>query len=337
MLVKEATVAGARQERCAEVLGLDVRTLQRWRRSQTGGDARCGPRSEPANKLSDDERAQVLEIANSPRYRDLSPKQIVPLLAGKGRYVASESSFYRILRKQRQLGHRSAMRPASCRRPLELLAEGPNEVWSWDITYLRSTLAGRFYYLYLILDVWSRKITGWEVHENESMELSADLARHACEAESVASNSLTLHADNGGPMKGATMLVTLQRLGVTPSFSRPASSNDNPFSESLFRTLKYRPEYPHRPFESIEEARAWVERFVAWYNGEHLHSAIAYVTPAQRHEGRDEKILEQRRHTYELARQRNPNRWTGATRAWARVEHVRLNPERRPEHERSAA
>ena len=330
-------VAGARQKRCAEVLGLDVRTLQRWKRNETGEDARRGPRSEPANKLSADERAQVLEIANSPRYRDLSPKQIVPLLAGEGRYVASESSFYRILRKQRQLGHRSAMRPASCRRPLELLAEGPNEVWSWDITYLRSTLAGCFFYLYLILDVWSRKITGWEVHENESMELSADLIRRACDAENVASRSLTLHADNGGPMKGATMLVTLQRLGVTPSFSRPASSNDNPFSESLFRTLKYRPEYPHRPFESIADARAWVERFVAWYNGEHLHSAIAYVTPSQRHEGRDEEILEQRRRTYEMACRRNPNRWTGATRSWNRIERVRLNPEREPEHEQRAA
>lgn len=329
--------AGARQKRCCEVIGLDERTLQRWRRNQTGEDGRRGPKSEPANKLSAEERAQVLEIANSPQYRDLSPKQIVPLLANEGRYVASESSFYRVLREERQLGHRGATLPASHRRPAELSAEGANEVWSWDITYLRSTLAGWFYYLYLIVDVWSRKIVGWEVYETESMELSAQLIRRACEAENVGYQSLTLHADNGGPMKGATMLVTLQRLGVTPSFSRPACSNDNPFSESLFRTLKYRPEYPHRPFESIEEARAWVKRFVAWYNDEHLHSAIGYVTPSQRHEGTDEEILEQRRRTYEMARRRNPNRWTGETRSWERIKRIRLNPEREPNREQWAA
>ncbi len=329
--------AGARQSRCCEVLSLNARTLQRWRRSKDGSDGRRGPTSEPANKLSRQERNTILEIAGAPQYRDLSPKQIVPLLANQGCYVGSESSFYRVLREAGQAGHRAATRPATHRRPTELSADGPNQVWSWDITYLRSSVAGRFYYLYLIVDVWSRKITGWQVHENESMELSSELIRRACEAEDIGYRSLTLHADNGGPMKGATMLVTLQRLGVTPSFSRPASSNDNPFSESLFRTLKYRPEYPHRPFESIEEARQWVESFVAWYNGAHLHSAIGYVTPSQRHEGADEEILKQRRRTYETARRRNPNRWTGATRGWERIEQVRLNPEREPEREQRAA
>jgi len=326
-LVEKAQAAGARQARCCEVVGVDVRTLQRWRRSETGQDERRGPASEPVNKLSDVERKRIVEIANSRKYRNLSPKQIVPLLADEGEYVGSESSFYRVLGELGQTGHRSATKPASNKRPRELTATGPNQVWSWDITYLPSAVAGVFFYLYLIVDVWSRKIVGWEIHETESMEVSAELIKRVCEAEDVARWSLALHSDNGGPMKGATMVTTLQRLGVVASFSRPATSNDNPYSESLFRTLKYRPEYPHRRFGSLANAREWVVKFVAWYNGQHLHSGITYVTPQQRHDGEDEAILERRRQTYAAARQRNPDRWTSKTRNWDRVACVRLNPE----------
>ena len=336
-LVDEAMRAGARQSRCCEVIGLDVRTLQRWRRSETGEDERRGPLSEPANKLSPQEREEMLKIANSPKYRDLSPKQFVPLLADEGLYLASEASYYRLMRQEQQMNHRAATQVPSKVRPRELEATGPNQVWSWDITYLRSAVAGIYYYLYLIVDVWSRKIVGWEIAEEQSMEISAALIQRVCEAENVPRRTLALHADNGGPMKGATMLVTLQHLGIVPSFSRPSCSNDNPYSESLFRTLKYRPEYPHRPFESIEHAAEWIESFVAWYNGEHLHSGITYVTPSQRHEGEDRAILEHRQQVYEEARQRHPNRWAGKTRNWEREERVRLNPEPGAGQERAAA
>jgi putative transposase len=336
-LVDEAMAAGARQSRCCEVIGLDVRTLQRWRKSKTGEDERRGPATEPANKLSPQEREEMLKVANSPLCRNLCPKQFVPLLADQNFYLASESSFYRVLREAQQMKHRAATRKPSRARPRELEATGPNQVWSWDITYLRSSVAGMFYYLYLIVDVWSRKVVGWEIAEEQSMEISAALIQRTCEAENVPRRTLALHADNGGPMKGATMLVALQRLGVMPSFSRPSCSNDNPYSESLFRTLKYRPEYPHRPFESLEQAEEWIEGFVAWYNGEHLHSGITYVTPAQRHEERDREILEHRRQVYEEASRRNPNRWSGKTRDWGRVERVRLNPEPEANQERVAA
>ncbi len=209
------------------------------------------------------------------------------------------------------------------------MATGPNAVWSWDISFLKSPIRGVFFYLYLIVDVWSRKIVGFEVHDRESSELAAALVRRACMSEGVdASSLLVLHSDNGGPMKGSTMLATLERLGVIASFSRPRVSDDNPFSESLFRTLKYRPEYPELPFSSLEHARAWVARFVEWYNNEHRHSAIRFVTPAQRHDGSDLAILEQRKAVYERARRRHPERWTGECRDWSPIEIVELNPAR---------
>jgi transposase InsO family protein len=270
----------------------------------------------------------VIEIANSPEFRDLSPKQIVPRLADQGSYVASESSFYRILREAQQLEHRERSGVATKRaRPSEHVASGPNQVMSWDITYLRAPVKGEFFYLYLIEDVWSRKIVGWQVHEEESMWLASRLIERTCDQLGIDPEGVVLHSDNGGPMKGSTMLATLERLGIVPSFSRPRVSDDNPYSESLFRTLKYRPSYPGGPFASIEAAREWVADFVAWYNLEHLHSGIGYVTPAQRHAGEDEKILEQRREVYERAQQRNPQRWSRAARCWDRPEIVRLNPQ----------
>lgn len=265
---------------------------------------------------------------NSPEYRDLSPKQIVPKLADQGTYLASESSFYRILRDERLLEHRQPSRPPrQLSRPKEHTATGPNQLWSWDITYLRSKLRGSFYYLYLVLDIWSRKIVAWAVHETESAEHGAALMDEACRREGVRRDSLVLHSDNGSPMKAATLLATLQALGIVPSFSRPGASNDNPFSESLFRTAKYRPEYPDRPFESLEAAREWVAWFVWWYNTQHLHSAVRFVTPQQRHDGRDGQILANRESIYAHARQRHPERWTGATRNWTPVDEVRLNPD----------
>lgn len=325
-LIDEATAAGARLEAACETIGLPARTIQRWRCQGSGEDRRCGPKREPANKLSEAERRKIIKLANSPEYRDLSPKQIVPRLADQGTYVACESSFYRTLHEHAMVNHRERSKPASGHRPSEHVATGPWQVASWDITYLKTNVAGMFFYLYLVVDVWSRKIVGWQVHETESKELAATLINDIAAGTDVDLAGWILHADNGGPMKGSTMVATLQRLGVIPSFSRPRVSDDNPFSEALFRTMKYRPEYPTGGFASLEQARAWVEQFVRWYNTEHLHSGIRYVTPDDRHSGRDVEILANRRRVYERARRRNPSRWSRDTRNWDRVEVVRLNP-----------
>lgn len=326
-LLDEAVSAGARLSSACGVVGLDVRTIQRWKKQGVGEDRRAGPSTRPRNALTSKEKAKVVELANSPAYRDKSPKQIVPLLADRGEYFASESTMYRILRAENQLQHRSRSgAPENRHRPQAYTATGPNEVWSWDITYLKSPVRGCFYYLYMTMDVWSRKIVGHEVHATECASLAAQMMAAACAAEGVGDGVLVLHSDNGGPMKGATMLAKLQELGVATSFSRPSVSNDNPFSESAFRTAKYRPEYPVRPFESLEAARAWARSFVRWYNEEHLHSSIRFITPSDRHEGHERSILEARDQVYEAARQRHPERWSRGTRNWTPVREVTLNP-----------
>lgn len=327
-LIDEAVDAGARLEKACKVVGLSERTIQRWRLQDGGGDdGRMGPKTVPANKLSDSERRRVIETANSKEFRDLSPKQIVPKLADRGEYIASESTFYRVLREEGLMKHREHTREPRP-RPAELIATGPNQVHSWDITYMRSPVRGLFFYLYMFVDVWSRKIVGWEVHEEESMDHSARLVERICVSEGVRRDTLTLHADNGGPMKGSTMLAMLEGLGIAASFSRPCVSDDNPISESLFRTMKYRPEFPRDPFQSVENAREWVERFVAWYNEEHLHSGINFVSPGDRHSGRHEAILVHRERVYAEARRRRPERWVGEARDWTPIAQVRLNPGR---------
>ena len=329
-LIDEAQRAGARLDAACETLGLSSRTVRRWRKQGGGEDRRRGPRTRPSNRLSEAEKQRILVVLNSPRFRDLPPSQVVPLLADEDDvYLASESTMYRILREKRQLAHREASRPRLHRRPRERVAIGPNQVWSWDITYLRSPIRGQFYYLYMFVDVWSRKIVGAEVHEEESNEIAARMFREICEDQDVDPENLVLHSDNGGPMKGSTMQATLESLGVIPSLSRPRVSNDNPFSESLFRTLKYRPGYPEGPFESLGYARLWVRSFVGWYNEEHLHSGIGFVTPSDRHEGRDQEILENRRRVYQEACKRHPERFASGIRKWKRPDVVRLNPERK--------
>lgn len=326
-LVNEAAAAGARREAACAAVGLSARTVERWRGGKLE-DQRRGPKTPPANKFSAAERQEVLDLVNAPRFRDLSPNQIVPLLADENRYLASESTMYRILREEELLQHRGRAKAPVRRLPNAHVATGPNQVWSWDITYLKSPVRGMFFYLYMIVDVFSRKVVGWEVHDIESAELAAALFEDTCVVLQVDPRGIVLHADNGGPMKGSTMVATLERLGVLPSFSRPHVSDDNPFSEALFRTLKYRPEYPSKPFVDIEAARGWVRGFVAWYNGEHLHSGVRFVTPDDRHAGKDSSILAQRREVYEAARAKNPARWTGSTRNWTPISEVYLNPGR---------
>lgn len=323
-LIDQAVVAGARQCAACEELGLDERTVQRWRGQQE--DRRAGPKTTPANALTAQERRRVLDVLTSERFRDQSPRQIVPKLADEGVYVASESTMYRLLHSAELLAHRSRSRPPTHHRPPELIAAAVNTVWSWDITYLRAPVRGTFFYLYLIEDLYSRSIVGWEVHEQESAEAAGKLVERVCRERDVDCQRLHLHSDNGGPMKGATMLATLQRLGVVASFSRPRVSDDNPYSEALFRTLKYRPGFPNRPFRDINEARAWVSGFVRWYNTQHLHSALNFVTPDDRYHGRDKAILAERHRLYQRTRKHHRQRWSGDTRDWSPAPAVVLNP-----------
>jgi len=325
-LLEEAVRDGARLWRACKVVGLCKRTIERWREQKTGDDRRAGPKHEPANKMSLKEREKIITVLTSEEYRDLSPRQVVPKLADQGIYLGSESTFYRLLHERKMQVHRSAVRESNDRyRPKELVATGPNQVWSWDITYVATPTKGKFHYTYMVVDVFSRKIVGYAVHDRECGDLATDLVEQACRDEGVLRNQLTIHSDNGAPMKSATLLATLQQLGIVTSFSRPSVSNDNPISEALFRTVKYRPEYPKGAFKSLEDAQVWFAWFVAWYNEEHQHSGISFVTPAQRHSGADRAILRKREEVYEAAKKRRPDRWSGAIRDWSRIEEVRLN------------
>ena len=329
-LIAEAIAAGARQGPACAAISLSQRTLQRWQSDKPRGDQRPMRLQAPKNKLSEQERERLLSVVNSDEFGHLPPSQIVPILADRGEYIASESTLYRVLREANQLAHRGAERPAQQRhKPRALTATAPNTLFSWDITYLPTLVLGCYFYLYLFMDIFSRKIVGWQIYDTESSELASEVMRDICRREHIAPNQVVLHSDNGSPMKGATMLATLQALGVMPSFSRPAVSNDNPFSESLFKTMKYRPAYPTRAFESLLAARQWVGMFVQWYNQEHRHSAIKFVTPAERHAGLDTVLLQQRTGVYEEAKKRHPERWSGVIRNWQPVHVVYLNPEQK--------
>jgi putative transposase len=327
-LLEEAEANGARVRPACSVVGISLRTIQRWRTRPGGDDRRCGPRRELPNALSAVERSGIVEVMRDPRYAGLSPKQLVPRLADEGRYLASESTLYRLQHRYglRDPG-RAVQRTHVTRASRVHRANGPNQVWSWDITWLQTTVRGRYFYLYLVMDVWSRRIVGWAVQEQESADHAAELICRICDESGVDPKGLVLHSDNGKPMRGATMIATLQWLGVVPSFSRPHVSDDNPYSEALFRTLKHTPAYPRMPFATIEQARAWVARFVAWYNAEHRHSGIRYVTPDERHFGQEKTILDARRAVYERARRKHPARWARGIRDWTPVGTVVLNPE----------
>ena len=328
-LIEGACAAGARLQPACRCLGLSLRTRQRWR-SAAGitADARAaaGAARTPANRLDAATRAAILEVANRPEFAHQAPNQIVPALADQGLDIASASSFYRVLREAGQLARRGKARAPTRQRPAPLQATAPNPLWRWDITYLANTLKGSFFYLYLIMDVFSRMIVGWEVFAQESAEHAAAVFTAAHRREGVPRHALVLHADNGSPMKGATLLATRQRLGVVPSFSRPAVSNDNPYSEALFKTLKYQPDLPAQPFDGLASARRWVEGFVAGYNEHHRHRALKFVTPGQRHRGEDQDLLAARRRLYATAKAQYPERWRGSIRNWEPDTVVLLNP-----------
>lgn len=323
-LIEQAVECGARKALACREVGIALRTLQRWVRSgELREDGRpSSVRPVPAHKLSEAERAAVLKLINEPRFAELPPTQIVPRLADEGRYIASESTFYRLLRAEGQLVRR--VRKPVHREPPRRCARGPNQLWCWDITYLPAAVRGTFFFLYLVLDVYSRKIIAHEVHTQESGQHAAALIERAVLRERVAGRPLIIHQDNGSPMKASTFVAKLQELGIDASYSRPGVSDDNPFAESLFRTFKYRPDYPGA-FESVDDARAWALLFERWYNHTHKHRNLKFVSPAQRHCGADQAIFTARSAVYEQARTKHPKRWSGNTRDWTLPDQVWLN------------
>jgi putative transposase len=332
--IEQACADGSRLAPACALAGIDTRTLRRWKAGDglLQGDRRPdADRPIPSHALSEAEQARIIAVANEPRFAETPPARIVPALADEGIYIASEASFHRVLRAHGQMNRRGrAQPPRTSRPPTTHIATCPGDVWCWDVTFLPAQTQGRWFYFYLVLDLYSRKIVGFEVHDTDSAEHAAHLARRTALAEGVHAKPVrpVLHGDNGATLKATTVLAMLHWLGIEPSYSRPRVSDDNAFAEALFRNAKYRPEFPIKGFADLDAARQWAARFVLWYNNEHRHSGIRYVTPTQRHAGQDGPVLAARHAVYQDARQRNPQRWTGQTRNWTPVGIVTLNPER---------
>ena len=332
--VDEAHRGGARL-RCACIkTGITLRTLQRWKRCEglEHGDRRPqAVRPVPAHALSEAEREKILRIANEPRLAELPPARIVPMLADEGVYIASESSFSRVLRAHGQTRHRGRARaPQRFRPPSTHVATAPWQDFCWDMTYLPATVVGRWFYLYLILDLYSRKIVGFEVHESDDSGHAVNLLRHTALAEVLHTLDYkpVLHGNNGATLKATTVLAMMHWLGLKTSYSRPGVSDDNAFVEALFRTAKYRPQLPTKGFADLDQARQWANSFLQCYNHDHRHSGIRYVSPAQRHVGEDHSVLQARHALYQQARAENPRRWARHTCNWTPITVFTLNPER---------
>ena len=329
--IDEAIISGARQFKACEVVGISERTYQRWHNNgSVVKDKRPDAvRPEPANKLSSKETKSILEVMNQKEHRSLSPSQVVyRLLDDENKYIASVSSFYRVLRYYGMINHRGHSKSPISKPITTHHATDPNQVWMWDITWLPGPVKGIYYYLYMIMDLFSRKIVGWEIWETESSELASKLIKKAVLSENVLvlERPLILHSDNGSPMKGASLLTTLYNLGIVKSNSRPRVSNDNAYIESLFRTVKYMPAFPYDGFEIIENARKWVSKFVDYYNNEHRHSSLKHLTPNQRHNGEYKCILEKRKHLLNQAKAKHPERWSSDIQDCTLEDVVWLNP-----------
>ena len=332
--VEEAQRGGARLRRTCADAGITVRALQRWKRGgglERGDRRPQAVRPTPAHALSEAEKKEILQIANEPRFPELLPARIVPMLTDEGTYIASESSFSSVLRAHGQTRHRGrAKAPQRVRPPSTHVATAPRQVFCWDMTYLPATVVGHWFYLYLILDLYSRKIVGFEVHESDDSEYAVNLLRRTALAEDLRTLDYkpVLHGDNGATLKATTVLATMHWLGLKASYSRPRVSDDNAFVEALFRTAKYRPQFPTKCFSDLEHARQWASSFVHWYNHDHCHSDIRHVSPAQRYAGEDRNVLQARHALYQQARAQNPRRWARHTRNWNPIATVTLNPER---------
>lgn len=304
-------------------LGVSRATFYRRHRPSPGHQQ---PRPTPARALSERERAQVLELLASPRFVDRAPAEVFATLLDEGHYLCSERTMYRVLAASRLVRERRRQRQHPEYRKPELVASAPNQVWSWDITKLLGPRKWSYYYLYVLLDIFSRFVVGWMVAERESSALAARLIEESCHKHEVNPQLLTLHSDRGAPMTSKCTAQLLADLGVTRSLSRPQVSDDNPFSEAQFKTLKYHPGFPAR-FAGFDEASGYCRTFFPWYNHEHRHGGIAMLTPADVHYGRAEVVLEQRRRTLELARSAHPERFVrGLPKPRELPEMVWINP-----------
>ena len=290
------------------------------------------PRPKSPLALSDAERHAVLETLHDERFVDQPPAAVAATLLDEGRYLCSARTMYRILEAEAEVRERRNQLTHPPYAKPELLATRPNEVWSWDITKLKGPAKWTYYYLYVILDIFSRYVTGWMVAERESASLAKRLIEETCAKQRIAPQQLTLHADRGSSMRSKPVALTLSDLGVTKTHSRPYTSNDNPYSESQFKTLKYRPEFPAR-FGTLQQARAFCQDFFDWYNTRHRHSGIAWLTPEDLHHGRADQIIQVRQQALDDAFARNPQRFKGKPPKAARPpKEVWINPPEEKKH-----
>jgi putative transposase len=288
MILEHCQDLGTRQ--LCEALGEPRASWYRFLKPPVDPSSESARRSH--RRLTDAEEQVVLDVIDSERFQDMAPAEIVATLLDEGIYYCSERTMYRLLEKYGQNTQRRQSQPRSLPRP-ELLATRPNELWSWDITKLKGPVKWTYFYLYKILDVFSRFVVGWMIAYRESAMLAEDLIAETCLKQEIVPGSLTIHADNGSSMTSSSVGRLLIDLGVTKTHSRPHVSNDNPYSESAFKTLKYRPDFPDR-FGSIQDARGFCQNFFRWYNMEHRHSGIVMMTPYSVHYGVDEKLRQQR-------------------------------------------
>ena len=289
-----------------EVLNVPRSRVYRERQPKT----EAKPRPTPAHALSDAERGKVRELLNSERFMDQPPRQVYAALLDTGQYLCHWRTMYRILHAHGEVRERRLVRRHPTYKKPELLAERPNEVWSWDITHLRGAVKWSGYKLYSVLDIFSRYVVGWMMAEVESSELAKQLIAETARKQGIQPDQLTLHADNGSPMTGKPLSQLLVDLGITKSHSRPHTSDDNPFSEAQFKTMKYRPDYPDR-FDSIEAARLWARSFFAWYNDDHYHSGLNLMTPASVHYGEAVAVQAQRQRVMVETFEAFPERFRG--------------------------
>lgn len=303
-MAKIAPLMGVRS--ACRALGVSAATIYRWRCPPV--ERAPKPPFIPDRALSGAERDVVLTELHSERFQDASPAEVYATLLDEGRYLCSERTMYRLLCRQdevherrKQLSHPAYAKP-------ELLASGPNQVWSWDITKLLGPAKWTYFYLYTILDVFSRYAVGWTVQHRESAQVAKALIAQAAEQQKIQPSTLTVHADRGSSMTSKPVAFLLADLGITKTHSRPHTSNDNPYSEAQFKTLKYRPGFPER-FSSIEESRSFCRGFFGWYNDEHHHSGIALLTPACLHYGQAEAVHAERQRVLETAYAANPERF----------------------------
>ena len=322
-LIDEAISSGAALSKACDTLEISMRTYYRWKNDDSG-DKRKGSEKIIPRKLTPEEEQEIVDVSCEKCFCDCNPYQIVALLLDEGRYIASTSSFYRVLKSRGLLHHRRRGRSNKKKStPPELVATGPNQVFSWDITWLKTDVNGIFFFAYMIIDVWSRKLVGWEIHTKESADISSQMFKRL--SRNLNLKGVKLHSDNGHPMRGSTMIQTLYNLGILPSFSRPRVSNDNPFSESFFKTVKYTAGFPSY-FRDLEHARIWMADFVNWYNTEHRHSGIGLITPEQRHSGEGSKIMNKRNYVISNTYALKPERWSSKPAVWKNAEEVYLNP-----------